>query len=211
LTKRRRLGFYERRVFPWLNDKLGADPQIIQTRAEALVPACGRVLEIGFGSGANLAHYPDQVTAIVAIEPNQGMRDRAMMQIKSSRIRVDLIDAEAECLPVADGVIDTAVSTLTLCSVLDPPRVLTELRRVLRDDGRLVVVEHGLSPDADVARWQNRLNGFQRVAACGCHLNRPIVELVEGHGFRFSDLRTFYAAKPPRTHGYVCVGTAVKA
>lgn len=165
MTKRRRLSFYERRVFSWLNDKLGGDPQLIQTRVEALVPARGRVVEIGFGSGANLAHYPDQVTAIVAIEPNEGMRDRAIRQIKSSRSRVDLIVAEAERLPLADGAFDTAVSTLTLCSVLDPPRVLTELRRVLRDNGRLVIVEHGLSPDADVARWQNRLNGFQKVVA----------------------------------------------
>jgi ubiquinone/menaquinone biosynthesis C-methylase UbiE len=211
LAKRRHLSFYERRVFPWLNDKMGADPQLIQTRAEALASARGRVVEIGLGSGPNLAHYPETVRRIVGIEPNDGMCDRAAPQVQLSRIPTDLLVAEAEFLPFADGSFDTAVSTLTLCSVFDPVRALHELRRVLRDDGRLIVVEHGLSPDATIARWQNRLNGFQKVVACGCHLNRPVADLVEKSGFRFDAIRTFYATKPPRTHGWVTVGTAVKA
>jgi ubiquinone/menaquinone biosynthesis C-methylase UbiE len=114
-------------------------------------------------------------------------------------------------LPFADGSFDTAVSTLTLCSVFDPVRALNELRRVLRHDGRLIVVEHGLSPDATIARWQNRLNGLQKVVACGCHLNRPVADLVEKGGFRFDAVRTFYARKAPRTHGWVTMGAALKA
>jgi SAM-dependent methyltransferase len=103
LAKRRRLSFYERRVFPWLNDKMGADPQLIQTRAEAPASARGRVVEIGFGSGPNLAHYPETVRRIVGIEPNDGMCDRAAPQVRLSRIPVDLIVAEAESLPFADA------------------------------------------------------------------------------------------------------------
>ncbi len=190
---------------------MGADPQLIQTRAEALASARGRVVEIGFGSGPNLAHYPETVRRIVGIEPNDGMCDRAAPQVRLSRIPVDLIVAEAESLPFADGSFDTAVSTLTLCSVFDPVRALNELRRVLRDDGRLIVVEHGLSPDATIARWQNRLNGLQKVVACGCHLNRPVADLVEKGGFRFDAVRTFYARKAPRTHGWVTMGAALKA
>jgi ubiquinone/menaquinone biosynthesis C-methylase UbiE len=208
---RRHLSFYERRVFPWLNDKLGADPQLIQTRAEALASARGRVVEIGFGSGPNLIHYPMTVRRIVGVEPNDGMCDRAAPQIRLSRIPVDLIVAEAEFLPFADCSFDTAVSTLTLCSVFDPAQALNELRRVLRDDGGLIVIEHGLSPDATIARWQNRLNGLQKVVACGCHLNRPIGDLVEKSGFRFEFVRTFYARKAPRTHGCVTTGAALKA
>jgi ubiquinone/menaquinone biosynthesis C-methylase UbiE len=210
MLNRRRAGFYERRFFPWLNEKLVADPDLKKTRTEALAPARGRVVEIGFGSGSNLPHYPPPVQSIVAIEPNEGMIDRARPPIRSSRIRVDLIVGEAESLPFADRSFDTAVSTLTLCSVLDPARTLDELRRVLRDDGRLIVLEHGLSPDPNVARWQHRLNGLEKIVACGCHLNRPISHLIEHHGFRFDAVRTFYAPKPPRTHGWVTVGSAVK-
>ena len=103
------------------------------------------------------------------------------------------------------------MSTLTLCSVDDPARVLRELRRVLKDDGRLIVAEHGLSRDPGVARWQRRLNRLENVIACGCHLTRPIEDLVRGAGFRFESLRTFYLEGAPRTHGCFTVGTAVPA
>jgi len=208
---RRRPGFYERRIFPWLNDKLGADPQLLQTRTDALSSARGRVVEIGFGSGANLPFYPAAVEAVVGVEPNEGMRDRAAPRIRSSRSRATLVVADAETLPLIDHVFDTAVSTLTLCSVVDPARALRELHRVLRSDGQLIVLEHGLSPDAGVARWQHRLDGLQQVVACGCHLNRPMVDLIEGNGFRFGAVRSYYAPAPPRTHGWITVGTAVKA
>jgi SAM-dependent methyltransferase len=99
---------------------------------------------------------------------------------------------------------------LTLCTVTDTARVLSELRRVLRDDGRLLILEHGLADDASVARWQRRLNRLQNVVACGCNLNRPIVDLVERAGFRFTALRRFFIPKAPRTHGWTMLGTAVK-
>jgi hypothetical protein len=89
--------------------------------------------------------------------------------------------------------------------------MLAELRRVLRPAGRLLLMEHGLSEDNGVVRWQQRLNRLQRIVACGCNLNRPIAELVQAHGFRFESLRKFYAPGMPRTHGWVTVGVAVKA
>lgn len=204
-------GFYANRVFPWLNDRLAGDPVLERIRAEAIAGARGRVIEIGFGSGLNLRHYPPTVQSIVAVEPNAGMQDRAMPRIKESRIPVDVVVGTAESMPLPDGEFDTAVSVLTMCSVSDPARVLSELRRVLRDDGRLLVMEHGLAEDSGVARWQNRLNGIQRIVGCGCNLNRSMSELVEGHGFRFEAVRKFYAPNIPRTHGWLTVGTAVKA
>ncbi len=204
-------GFYANRVFPWLNDRLARDPMLERIRAESLAEARGRVIEIGFGSGLNLPHYPAAVQSIVAVEPNAGMRDRAAARIQASHIPVDVVVGTAESMPLPDGVFDTAVSALTMCSVSDPARALAELRRVLRDDGQLLVMEHGLSEQTGVARWQNRLNGMQRIVACGCNLNRPIRGLVESNGFRFQSVRTFYAPKMPRTHGWLTVGTAVKA
>jgi ubiquinone/menaquinone biosynthesis C-methylase UbiE len=204
-------GFYESRVFPWLNDRLNADPELEKIRADALRGARGRVLEIGFGSGLNLTHYPSAVESLVAVEPNDGMQARARPRIAASPIPVEVIRGSAEIMPLADAGFDTAVSTLTLCTVADPARVLAELRRVLRPLGRLLLMEHGLSDDDGVARWQKRLNGLQRIMACGCNLDRPISELVQAHGFRFESVRKFYAPKMPRTHGWVTVGSAVKA
>jgi len=206
--KRRSLSFYERRVFPWLNDKLGASPELNRIRAEALATAHGLVIEIGFGSGANLPHYPSAVTSIVALDPNDGMHDLGAPRIRASRIPVLSLIGKAESLPLPDRRFDTAVSTLTLCTVSDPTRVLMELRRVLREDGRLILVEHGLSDEPGVARWQHRLNRLQNVVACGCNLNRAIVDLVESCGFQFEALRRFYVPQIPRTHGWITVGTA---
>lgn len=204
----KRGSFYERRVFPWLNDKLTASPAVARIRDEALAGARGRVIEIGFGSGLNLAHYPAAVESVVAVEPNEGMNARAVTHVRASRIQVTTIVGPAEALPVPDRSFDTAVSTLTLCSVADPVRALAELRRVLRDDGRLVVMEHGLSEEPGVARWQHRLNRLQNTVACGCNLNRPIVDLVERAGFRFETLRKFYLPNAPRTHAWFSVGIA---
>jgi ubiquinone/menaquinone biosynthesis C-methylase UbiE len=204
----RRPGFYERRIFPWLNDKLTAVPELLKLRAEALASARGRVVEIGFGSGPNLAHYPNAVRSIVAIEPNVGMHERAGPQLDASRLPVHMLVAEGERLPLSGGVFDTAVSVLTLCSVSDPAQTMRELARVLRSDGRLIVLEHGLSDDAGVARWQNRLNSIQNVLACGCNLNRPIGAIIERSGFRFETLQRFYLEGSPRTHGCMSLGTA---
>lgn len=204
------MGFYERRVFPWLNDRLNRDPELQRLREEAMAPARGRVVEIGFGSGANLAHYPAAVESVTAIEPNDGMRERARRNLPSP-IPVEIIAGAAENIPLPDRSFDTAVATLTLCTVADPEKALAELRRVLRDDGRLIILEHGLSADAKIARWQSRLNGVQRVVACGCNLNRDIAALVERAGFRFDNVRAFYAPKLPRTHGWITMGAARKA
>jgi ubiquinone/menaquinone biosynthesis C-methylase UbiE len=204
-------GFYANRIFPWLNDRLARDPELEHARGEVLAPARGRVIEIGFGSGLNLRHYPGAVDSIVAVEPNSAMHDRAAARIKASRIPVEVVMGAAENMPLPDRAFDTAVSVLTMCSVAEPRRVLSELRRVLRDDGILLVMEHGLAEECRVARWQNRLNGIQRIVGCGCNLNRPIAQLVESHGFRFEAMRRFYAPGMPRTHGWLTLGTAVKA
>ena len=202
------MGFYARTVFPWLNDRLNADPEVMRLRKEALAPARGRVLEIGFGTAANLPHYPEGVTEVVGIEPSEGMTARAKRAVAQSRIPVEIIVTNAESLPLDDRSFDTAVSTLTLCTVGEPSRVLAEIRRVLREDGRFIVLEHGLSSDPKVARWQRRLNGIQKVVACGCNLDRDIRDLVERNGFRFDDLRQFFAPKVPRTYGWITAGTA---
>lgn len=201
-------GFYQRRIFPWLNDRFCSDEQLQELRAETLRTARGRVLEIGFGTGLNLPHYPPQVVSIVAVEPNAGMLERARPRIAAAAVPVDAIAGEAEAIALPDASFDTAVSVLTLCTVGDPARALAELRRLLRPEGRLLLLEHGLAPDPGVARWQHRLNRLERVLACGCNLDRPVADLVQGSGFRFETLRRFYAPGIPRTHGWLTLGSA---
>jgi SAM-dependent methyltransferase len=204
-------GIYERRVFPWLNDKLNSDPELLRIRAEVIAAAMGRTIEIGFGTGLNLSHYPRTVSALVGVEPNEGMLERARSRMEAVAFPVEVIHAAAEILPMAERSFDTAVSVLTLCSVADPARVLAELHRVLRDDGRLIVLEHGLAETPGVAKWQARLDWLQGKLACGCHLTRPIAQLLRSSGFDVTGLRRFYAAKMPPTHGWVTVGVAAKA
>lgn len=205
-------GFYARRVFPWLNDQvLGHHPDVERLRTEALAAATGRVIEIGFGTGLNLPHYPPTVRELVAVEPSSGMRARADARIAAAPFSVQLVPGHAERLPFPDGSFDTAVSTLTLCTVSDPGRALAELKRVLREDGRLLLLEHGLADDPGVARWQQRLDWLEVRVACGCHLTRDPVRSARDQGWRFEQLRQFFLPGAPRTHGWLSVGLARKA
>ncbi len=208
--KRGLAGLYERYVFPRINDSVAFRPEFEALRRETLAPARGRVVEIGFGSGASLLQYPPAVTGVVGIEPNDGMLDRARARIAGFAAPVEVVLATAECLPLADEMADTVVSILTLCSVADPAAALAEVRRVLRPDGQLLFAEHGLADDPAVARWQHRLNPVQKILACGCHLDRPVAATIARSGFAFEPIRSFHVPGTPRTHGWLTIGRAVK-
>lgn len=204
------MGFYERRIFPWINDRLASNAAIVDLRRELLQNAVGDVIEIGFGSGLNLPHYPAAVRSVTAVEPNDGMLDRSVARVTAFGRPVGIVSGRAERMPLRDETFDTAVSTLTLCSVQDPSAVLRELRRVLRPSGKLLVLEHGRAEDPRVAHWQDRLNRMQNIVACGCNLNRPVVAIVEAGGFRFERVRAFYLDKAPKALGWITLGVAVR-
>jgi SAM-dependent methyltransferase len=210
MTRRGLAGIYERHVFPWINDSVAFRPEFEAIRRETLTAARGRVVEIGFGSGASLSLYPAPVTEVVGIEPNDAMLARARPRMAAFGRPVAVMLAAGEHLPLADETADTVVSVLTMCSVSDLGAVLSEVRRILRADGQLLFAEHGLAEDAQVARWQRRLNPIQKVLACGCHLDRPIAASMRGAGFRFDHIRSFHVPGTPRTHGWLTVGRAVK-
>lgn len=211
IGRRARVGLYAEVLFPWAADRVMSAGAFPRLRTRALAAARGEVVEVGFGSGLNLAHYPPGVTSLVAVEPSAGMLRRAAPRIAVAPFPVRTVGVAGERLPLPDASFDTAVCTFTLCTVEDPASVLAELRRVLCDDGTLLLVEHGLSPHAGVARVQRVLNPVQRVVACGCQLVRPVQALVEGAGFRFEEVTSFALRRTPESHGWITLGRAVKA
>ncbi len=204
------MGFYSRVVFPRLCDCLLGQPSFSGLRKGVLADAGGAILEIGFGSGLNLAHYPEHVRKVTAADPNPGMNRRAIGRIAASRIEVDQRAIGGESLPFGDESFDSVVSTWTMCSIPEVDRALAEVHRVLRPGGRLVFLEHGLADDPGVRKWQRRLNPIERVVADGCRLDLDVEAVVRGQPFRRVEVERFEIEGLPRTHGSMYRGSAIK-
>jgi ubiquinone/menaquinone biosynthesis C-methylase UbiE len=189
-------------------DALMRNPRFDQLRNEALQAASGEVLEIGFGTGLNLPHYPLEITRLVALEPNRSMQRRARVRIREHELPVEYLNGSAEAIPYPGHSFDTVVSTCTLCSVRDLADVLHEIRRVLRPHGRYLLLEHGLSPDPPVQRWQHWLTPINRRLGAGCHLNRDIAGSLRAHGFAFDKMRSFYLERGPKFTSYMTIARA---
>ena len=201
--------FYERRVFPHLLEF--AMRELGKLRAPTLVEARGEVLEIGFGTGLNLPHYPEAVTKVVTADPMQALPERVRVHIESARFPVEVHHLPADRrLPFDGGRFDCVTMTWTLCTIDEPLAALGEMRRVLKPGGSLLFIEHGRSDEPKVARWQDRWNPIQRVIGCGCNVNRKIDALVEQGGFHLRSLERFLAEGAPRLFGEMYRGVAVR-
>jgi ubiquinone/menaquinone biosynthesis C-methylase UbiE len=181
-----------------------------QLRKELLADIGGDVLEIGFGTGLNLGHYPEDVRSVAAVDPGVGMNRIARTRVAHSRIPVDLHKGRAEALPFEDDRFDWVVSTWTLCSIPDVAKAIGEVYRVLRPGARFVFIEHGLSDVASVQRWQRRLNPIQRLIGDGCRLDLDVETQVRSVPFHEVAVERFEMADMPRTHGTMYRGAAVK-
>jgi len=204
------MGIYSRYIFPRLMNLGMSAPTLTPYRKEVLAHARGRVLELGFGTGLNLPHYPADVRELHAIEVNKGMNELARKNLDRSSIPVTFHVLNAEQLPFEDEAFDTVVSTWTLCSIRHMERALAEVYRVLKAEGQFLFVEHGLSPEPSVQKWQHRLAPFQRVIAEGCHLDRDMEALIREAGFTIVQLRKEYAAGSTRVAGYLYIGKATR-
>lgn len=183
-------------------------PEVGQRRGRALGWARGQVLEIGFGTGLNLDHYPDGVTELIAGDVEIMLPSRVRERISGVAFPVRLIRLDASNLPFEDDSFDTAVSTWTLCSISDVAAALFEIRRVLRPGGQFIFLEHGRSDDPAVARRQDLFNPIQRVIAAGCNLNRKIDRLIAEAGFRLIELERSLMPGVPRILAEVYSGLA---
>lgn len=194
---------YDRWILPKLLTCGCASPPMMKQRAKIVPLASGRVLELGVGMGLNLAFYdPEMVTQVDGVDPAPQLRAQAQAAPRDPRLRVSIVDGTAEALPFEDGAFDTVVCTFTLCSVHAPAAALREARRVLKPSGRFLFCEHGLSPDADVAKWQRRVEPLWKRLAGGCHLTRPVGRAIEAAGFKLERLETMYVPGTPRIAGW---------
>lgn len=202
------MGLYRTHVVPRLVDLCcGTTPP--EVRARVCAGLHGEVLELGFGSGHNTGHYPAGVARVLAVEPSDVGWGLSEARRRRSAVPVERVGLDGACLPLDDASVDAALSTWTLCTVPDVSAALAEVRRVLRPGGRLHFLEHGLSPDPGVERWQHRLNGLQGRIAGGCHIDRPVDRLLQDAGFRMERLENGYEKGAPRPMGYLYEGLAV--
>ena len=204
------MGLYSSYIFPRILDWSLGTPYIQQEREKTLEPTSGRVLEIGFGTGLNLPHYPLQVTKLTVVEPERMLASRVAKRISRARMPVELFKLDASRrLPFDDDSFDSIVTTLTLCSIADVASALAEMRRLLKPDGRYVFLEHGRSDDPRVAKRQDFFNPIQKIIACGCNMNRPIDLLVKDAGFEIVTLERFRMPEVPRVLSEMYRGVAV--
>jgi ubiquinone/menaquinone biosynthesis C-methylase UbiE len=200
------MGFYRDRVLPLLIDLSMRNKLLRPFRERVTAAAEGRVLEIGIGSGLNLALY-GRANEVLGLEPSLQLLARARTNAESARVPVQLIEGSAEAIPLDDRSVDTVVMTWTGCSIPDIRSALGEMRRVLKPGGRLVFVEHGRSPDPRVQVWQDRLTPLWRRVAGGCHLNRKIDDLIQQSGFTIERLDTGYI-RGPKIMTFIYEGSA---
>ena len=188
---------YDRYVLPHLIHLACGNKAIAKQRSKVVPHASGRVLEIGMGSGLNLAHYdPDKVEVLFGLEPSLGMRKKAADRIKASPMDVQWLDLPAEEIPLEDDSVDTVVLTYSLCTIPDWRQALDQMRRVLKPGGRLLIAEHGKAPHDDIHRWQQRIEPLWKPIAGGCHLTRDIPALVEAGGFEIESMDTMFLPGP---------------
>jgi len=201
------MAFYRDRVFPLLVDLSMRNKRLRPYRERVAGAAEGRILDIGIGSGLNLPFYGNNVREVIGIDPSSKLLDMTRAYRGRTSINLQLIEGSAEAMPIDDRSIDTIVTTWTLCSVPAIDRALAEIHRVLKPSGRLLFVEHGRAPEPWVCWWQDHLTPVWKRVAGGCHLNRPIEDVIQRAGFRIEHLDRGYM-RGPKPMAFMYEGSA---
>jgi ubiquinone/menaquinone biosynthesis C-methylase UbiE len=203
------MSFYREHVYPHLVHALGNPKPIAQIRQRIIPLAEGNVLEIGVGSGVNFPHYDSaKVKKVCALEPNPGMLRRADKYLTKATFQIEFLALPGERIPLPHASMDTVVSTFTMCTIPGVVEAIQGLRRVLKTSGKFVFFEHGLSPDASVARWQRRTEPLFQCMFEGCHITRNIPALIEQGGFKIEQMDVGYVAPFPKCGSYCFWGVA---
>lgn len=204
------MGLYGEHVLPRIVNVACSAKSARPLRGRVCAGLSGEVIEIGFGSGLNLPFYPPEVQQIAAVEPADISWNMAAGRMAQTTTTVQRSGRDAQSLPYPDNSFDAAVSTWTLCTIPDASAALREVHRVLRPDAPIHFVEHGLAEDEPVRRMQQRIDRVH-VKVAGCHVSRPIVELLTNAGFVVTELDAFYLKGAPRFAGAISLGVGLAA
>lgn len=199
------MGFYDDRVLPRVID-LSLGRHVDDLRAQVCRGLHGVVLEVGFGSGRNIPHYPRTVSRVLAVEPSLRARQLAADRIASSPTPVEFIGLEGARIDLPDASTDCVLTTWTLCTIPDVDAAVDEMHRLLRPGGQVHFVEHGVAPSPSTARWQKRIEPAWGVVAGGCRLTRNAPDLLQAHGFEPHDVDV--VRKGPELVARMSIGTA---
>lgn len=204
--------WYDAHVMPCFVTFACSQGQVMKRRSQLVPLASGDVFELGCGGGLNQEFYQSSlISSFSGIDPHGGLLEDARSRARARGWQHDIREGRGEAIPFAERSFDTVVCTFTLCSVDNPAQVMAEMRRILRPGGRLLFLEHGRAPDADVARWQDRIEPVWKRLAGNCHLTRPIGAALRGAGFEVEPLGQGYLPKAPRFAGWNEWGIARKA
>lgn len=201
---------YEQWVLPRLVAIACGNKSLAPLRERVCKSLHGNIIEIGFGSGSNIVHYPSAVDYVVAVEPSEVAWKLSDKARGGSPVKVVRGSLDGEQLTDADASFEGALSTFTLCTIPEPAAALAELHRVLKPGGELHFLEHGLAPDERVQHWQHRIEPAQKLLAGGCHLTRSNESMIQDAGFRIIELDSFYQPGAPRFEGALSLGMAVR-
>jgi ubiquinone/menaquinone biosynthesis C-methylase UbiE len=204
------MGWYGEHIFPRLMEWVMGGEEFQKQRSLVLAQAYGTVLEIGFGTGLNLPHYPASLSSLHAIDPAHVLPRKVAERSAAVSFPLQIQRTSAETLPYDDRSFDCVVSTWTLCTIPDPVKALRETLRVLKPDGVFLFLEHGRSEDEKIAAWQNRLNPVQNIIGCGCNLNRKIDYIIALAGLKIMTLDRFQMQNVPKLGGEMYRGSATR-
>lgn len=181
-----------------------------KARAENLSGVYGNILEVGFGTGQSLSHYPKTVKKISTVDKNKILNKKAQFRINKAKILVENYIANAENLPFTNNSFDCVVSHMTLCTITNARTAMNEVFRVLKPGGKFFFLEHGACPDIIIKRWQDRWNPIQKIIGGGCNCNRYIDEIIESSGLKILELNNYHMGDAPKILDYMFQGFAIK-
>lgn len=203
------MGLYDKFILPKLCDKCCSTKPINYQRNKVVPMASGVVLEIGIGSGLNIPFYNKKnITKIIGLDPSEELNLLAKEVADSNNISIDFLIDGAENISLPDNSVDTVLITYTLCTIPLIEEATIEIKRVLKPGGQLIFCEHGIAPDYNIMKWQNRINPIWGKFFGGCNINRNIPEIITSAGFRITNINQMYLPSTPKIIGYNFWGTA---
>ena len=204
------MSLYDKYVLPkFLNCACGSKP-VARQRKKVVPLAEGKVLEIGIGSGLNLPFYDkSKIDELWGLDPSEELSEMARKVADSEQMEVNFISSGAEEISLPDDHFDSVLVTYTMCTIPEVIRANGEIRRVLKNGGKMIFCEHGEAPDENIRRWQKRINPIWGKFAGGCNINRKIPSLIEDSGFDIIELEEMYLPSTPKIAGYNYWGYAI--